>query len=149
ILTIAVTLVIAVQPSCANRHGAPVLSDDVLDSLDPRIAERVLNDFSSPTRASSIGETLAEGEPPAERRRALVEKFSIGALKETAQSADFTFGDKDGNSMMARRNNAGAIDTKLVQNAAGARTVLWIRRNTAGKEIGRDEDLTDTFDPRT
>lgn len=148
-LMIAVILVIAVQASRANRHGALVLSDDVLDSLDARIAEQVLSYFGSPTRALSIGETLAGGEPAGEQRRALVEKFSIGALKEIPQIADFIFGDQDGNFMMVRRNNAGAIDTKIVQNDPGARKVLWIRRDTAGEETGRDEDPTDTFDPRT
>jgi adenylate cyclase len=148
-LMIAVILVIAVQASRANRHGALVLSDDVLESLDARIAEQVLDYFGSPTRALSIGETLAKGEPPGEQRRALVEKFSIGALKKIPQIADFIFGDQDGNLMMVSRNNAGAIDTKLVQNAPGARKVLWIRRNAVGEETGRDEDPTDTFDPRT
>jgi adenylate cyclase len=149
VLMIAVILVIAVQASRANRRGALALSDDVLTALDGRVAEQVTSYFGMPTRALSIGETLAGDEPPGELRRALVEKFSIGALKQIPQIADFIFGDADGNFMMVRRNDAGGIDTKIVRNAPGARNVFWIRRNVVGDEVGRDEDPTDTFDPRT
>lgn len=149
VLMIAVILVIAVQAGRANREGALALSEDVLASLDARIAEEVTSYFGMPTHALSIGETLVAEEPPGEMRRALVEKFFIGALKQIPQIADFIFGDADGNFMMVRRTDAGAIDTKIVQNAPGSRKVFWIRRNAASDEIGREQDPTDTFDPRT
>jgi len=78
------------------------------------------------------------------------EKFAIGALKEIPQIAEFNFADTDGNFMMMRRNDAaGGIDTKLISNAPGARTVLWIRRNPAGDATVHEEDPNDTYDPRT
>src|SRR5215831_4435978 len=51
--------------------------------------------------------------------------------------------------MMFRRADNGGIDTKLIQNAPGPREAIWNRRKANGEEIGRDEDLTDTLDPRT
>jgi adenylate cyclase len=149
ILMIAVILVIAVYASRANRQGAMALSDDVLTALDARVAEEVVSYFGVPTRALAIGEKLAGDTAAGEPRRALVENFSIGALKEIPQIADFIFGDADGNFMMVRRNDSGGMDTKTIQNAPGARKVLWIRRNAAGEQTGTEEDPTDTFDPRT
>ena len=103
-LMIAVIIIIAFQANRANRRGALALSDDVLTALEARIAEQVTTYFGIPIRALEIGEALAGGEPPGEARRALVEKFSMGTLKQVPRVADFIFADLDGNFMMVRRN---------------------------------------------
>jgi class 3 adenylate cyclase len=148
VLTIVVILAIAVYADQANRHGALALTEDVLAALDARISEQAASYFGPAARALVIGKFLVEGEPPGERRE-VVEKYSIGALKEISQAAAFIFGDQDGNFMMVRRGDAGGIDTKLIRNAPNQRDVLWVRRNPAGDEIAREEDPSDTFDPRT
>ena len=148
VLTIVVILAIAVYADQANRRGALALTEDVLAALDARISEQTASYFGPAARALVIGKFLAEGEPPGERRE-VVEKYSIGALKEISQAAAFIFGDQDGNFMMVRRGDAGGIDTKLIRNAPNQRDVLWVRRNPAGDEIAREEDPSDTFDPRT
>jgi adenylate cyclase len=149
VLMIAVIIVIALQANRANRRGALALSDDVLVSLDARIAQQVTTYFGIPTRALAIGETLAGRELPGEPRRALVEKFSMGTLQQIPQVADFIFADLDGNFMMVRRNENGGLDTKLIRNSPGPRQVFWIRRDSDGAEVGHEEDPADTFDPRT
>jgi class 3 adenylate cyclase len=109
----------------------------------------VTNYFIVPRRALSEGAFIAAQEPPGEARRALMEKFSVGAMKEVSQIEDFIVGDAAGDFTMFRRGDNGGIDTKLISNPPGARKVTWIHRNAAGDEIGREEDPTDTYDPRT
>ena len=104
--------------------------------------------FGPAERALAIGKFLAEGEKPSERQE-LAEKYSIGALKEIPQAAEFIFADQEGNFMMVRRSESGGIDTKLIRNAPAPRQVVWVRRNPAGEEIAREEDPSDTYDPRT
>ena len=147
-LTIAAILVIAVYANRADRRGALKLADDVLAALDGRIAEEVTSYFAIPTRALAEAESLAETEPAGEPRRALVEKFSIGAMKHIPQIADFLIADPQGNFMMIRRGDGRGIDTKVIENSPGRRRVIWTRRDAAGTEIGHDEDPSDTFDPR-
>src|SRR3954464_1063133 len=147
-LIIALILAITIYADRANRRGALALSEDVLTALDARISDQVASYFGPAARALAVGKYLAEGEPPSERRE-LVEKYSIGALKEIFQVAEFIFADQEGNFMMVRRNESGGIDTKLIRNAPGQRKVLWIRRNATGEEIAREEDPSDTYDPRT
>jgi len=148
VLTIAVILTIAVYADRANRRGALALSEDVLNALDRRISEQVAGYFGPAERALAIGKFLAEGEKPSERQE-LAEKYSIGALKEIPQAAEFIFADQEGNFMMVRRSESGGIDTKLIRNAPAPRQVVWVRRNPAGEEIAREEDPSDTYDPRT
>lgn len=58
--------------------------------------------------------------------------------------------DSGGNFMMIRRNETtGGLDTKIVRNAAARREVSWTRRDREGREVGREEDPTDDYDPRT
>jgi class 3 adenylate cyclase len=70
-------------------------------------------------------------------------------MKHIPQIADFIVGDSTGDFLMFRRGDNGGIDIKLIDNPPGARKVTWIHRNAAGEEIGREEDPTDTYDPRT
>jgi adenylate cyclase len=149
VLVIAVIVVISIETTRANRRGALELADDVLAATDARIAEEVTNYFAGPVRALQEGATLSRHEHAGEARRALVEYFSMGVMEHVAQIADFIIGDTGGNFMMFRRDDHDGIDTKLIQNEPGPRKVVWIRRNAAGAEIGRDEDPTDTYDPRT
>src|SRR4051794_13641767 len=147
-LIIALILAITIYADRANRRGALALSEDVLTALDARITDQAASYFGPAARALAVGKHLAEGESPSERRQ-LIEKYSIGALKEILQVVEFIFADQEGNFMMVRRNESGGIDTKLIRNAPAQRKVLWIRRNSTGEEIAREEDPSDAYDPRT
>jgi class 3 adenylate cyclase/Tfp pilus assembly protein PilX len=149
VLMIAVILTIAIETTRANRRGALELADDVLAAADARIAGEVTGYFAVPLRALEEGVSLAEHEAAGAPRRALVEKFSTDVLKHVPQIADFIIGDSEGDFIMVRRGESGGTGVKVIDNAPGARKVLWIRTDAGGKEIGREEDPTDTFDPRT
>lgn len=78
-----------------------------------------------------------------------IETLGASLLGEIPQIAILSFADEDGNYVMVRRRPAGGTDIKLIETTPGPRRVTWIHRNAAGQETGREEDPTDTFDPRT
>jgi class 3 adenylate cyclase len=149
---LAVTLVvvaifgIALYSHSANRRGVLALSDDLLNTLDAQISQRALAFLDPCERALRIMRDIARDTPLTERR-ASSERFAISVLKELPQIAAFYLGDSDGDFLMVRRHGDG-VETKQIINGA-QRTVLLIDRNAADVEIGRREDPTDTFDPRT
>ena len=51
--------------------------------------------------------------------------------------------------MLIRRGESGGTDVKTIKNEPGSRRVTWIHRDAVGEEIGREDDPTDTYDPRT
>ena len=149
VLMIAVILTIAIETSHANRRGALELADDVLAANDARIAEEVTSYFAVPLRALEEGETLAENEAAGEPRRIAIEKFAIDALRHVPQIADFIVGDANGDFVMVRRGDNRGAEVKVIDNAPGARRVVWIRTDSGGQELSREEDPSDAFDPRT
>ena len=50
---------------------------------------------------------------------------------------------------MVRRGPSGGTDLKVIKSGPGQRRVTWIHWNAADDEIGREDDPTDAFDPRT
>jgi adenylate cyclase len=147
-LMIATILFIAFYADRANRAGALALSNDLLVTLEQRIGNEVSAYLEPAARAVRIlRDTLHDG--ALGDRLPLVETFSSGLLREIPQIADLNFADEDGNFVMVRDGHDGGIEVKLVENGPGPRRVTWIHRNAAGAETGREEDPTDTYDPRT
>ena len=146
-LVIAAIFVIALYNYTANRRGALALSDDLLDTLDAQIAQRVAAYLDPTERTLRIVSTVA-ADVPLNERRASDERFAIGVLKELPQIAGVYVGDQAGNFMMVRRQDDG-VQTKQILNQPRNRRVILIDRNAAGEEVARHEDLTDTYDPRT
>jgi hypothetical protein len=146
-LVIVAILGIAVYSHSANRRGVLALLDDLLDTLDAQIAQRVAAFLDPCERALRIMRDMAIDTPPAERR-AIAERFAIGVLKELPQITSFYVGDTDGGFLMVRRQEDG-IQIKEIIDDGGRRRVSLVDRNAAGDEIARREDPTDTYDPRT
>src|SRR5438477_317400 len=147
-LMIATILFIAFYADRANRDGALGLSNDLLVTLEQRIGIEVSAYLEPAARVVRIlRDTLHDG--ALGDRLPLVETFSSSLLREIPQIANLNFADEDGNFVLVRGGHDDGIDVKLVENAPGPRRVIWIHRNTAGDEIGREEDPTDAYDPRT
>ena len=146
-LVIAAIFVIALFNYTANRRGVLDLSNDLLDTLDAQIAQRVAAFLDPSERTLRLMRSVAADVPMTERR-ASDERYAIGVLKELPQIAGVYVGDSAGNFMMVRRQDDG-VRTKQVINQPGNRHVLLIDRNAAGDEIARREDPADKFDPRT
>src|SRR4029450_10548611 len=146
-LVIAAIFVIALYNYSANRRGVLALSDDLLDTLDAQIAQRVAAFLDPPERTLRLMRSVAADVPMTERR-ASDERYAIGVLKELPQIAGVYVGDSTGNFMMVRRQGEG-VRTKQIVNQPGNRKIFLIDRNAAGDEVSRREDPTDTYDPRT
>src|SRR5438132_6803 len=144
-LMIATILLIAFYADRANRDGALALSDDLLATLEQRIGIEVSAYLEPAARTVRIlRDTLHDG--ALGDQLPLVETFASSLLREIPQIANLNFADENGNFVLVRGGRDGGIDVKLVENAPGPRRVIWIHRNTAGDEIGREEDLTDAYD---
>jgi len=147
-LMIATILFIAFYADRANRDGALGLSNDLLVTLEQRIGIEVSAYLEPAARVARIlRDTLHDG--ALGDRLPLVETFSRSLLREIPQIANLNFADEDGNFVLVRGGHDDGIDVKLVENVPGPRRVTWIHRNAAGDEVGREEDPTDTYDPRT
>jgi adenylate cyclase len=148
VLVIAAIIGIALYSHEANRRGVLALSDDLLDTLDAQISQRVAAFLDPCERVLRILRDVASKTPPAERRET-AERFAGSVLYELPQMAAFYSGDSDGNFMMARRGPDFGVSLKQIYNDDSGRNVLLVERNAAGMEISRREDPSDTFDPRT
>jgi adenylate cyclase len=147
-LMIATILIIAFYSDRANRDGALALSNDLLVTLEQRIGIEVSAYLEPPARAVRIlRDTLREG--ALGDRLPLVERLAGSLLREIPQIANLEFADEDGNFVMVRGGRNGGVDVKRIENTPGPRRVIWIHYNAAGAEIGREEDPTDTYDPRS
>ncbi len=146
-LVVVAIFVIALYSYAANRRGAVALSDDLLDTLDAQIAQRVAAFLDPCERALRIMREVA-ADVPLIQRRASDERFATATLKELPQIAAFYVGDSAGNFLMVRRHDDG-VQTKQIINQPGDRSVVLIDRNAAGAEVARREDPTDDYDPRT
>lgn len=148
ILVIAAILGIALYADQANRKGALALSNDVLTALDGRIRQQVLAFLEPGGRALRIIRDMAK-DGAFDNRRPIAESLSVTALSEVRQIANVNFADSNGNFMMVRRAGEDKIDIKEIDNTPDARRVTWIHRDAQGRELSRDEDPKDDYDPRT
>jgi adenylate cyclase len=147
VFVIAAIFVIALYSHTANRRGVLALSDNLLDTLDAQIAQRVAAFLDPSERILRIMRSVAADVPLTERR-ASDERLAIGVLKELPQIAAVYVGDSAGNFMMVKRQDEG-VQTKQIINQPGSRRIYLIDRNAAGDEIARREDPSDEYDPRT
>jgi class 3 adenylate cyclase len=148
ILVIAAILGIALYADQANRKGALALSNDVLTALDGRIRQQVLAFLEPGARALRIIRDMTK-DGAFDDRRPVAESLSAAALNQVGQIANVNFADSNGNFMMVRRAGGNKIDIKEIDNTPGARRVTWIHRDDQGRELSRDEDPKDDYDPRT
>jgi adenylate cyclase len=146
VLMIAAILVIAVSTDRANRQGVFALSDDLLATLDSRIALEVSAYLDPAARAVRILRGMLQER--ALTRPSEAETTAATVLREVAQIANLSFADQDGNYILVRRRTGGGTETKIIENAPGPRRVSWIYRDATGAEIGRKEDPADSYDPR-
>lgn len=147
-LVIVAILLITLYSERANRTGVLLLSENLLADLQDRIAGEVTAYFVPAVRAArearNMAASIAITDP-----RATLEVFALSALQALPQIDALYGGDQDGNFIMVQRGEAGGTDTKLIQNAPGARLVKWIRRGADGAVAAEELDPTDDFDPRT
>jgi adenylate cyclase len=147
-LMIATILFIAFYSYRANRDGALALSNDLLAMLEQRIEMEVSGYLDSAARAVRIlRHTLDDG--ALGDQLPLVEALSTGLVRELPQIANLSFADENGNYALVRRGELGGIAVEVIENSPGPRRVTWVHQDAFGNESGREDDSTDTYDPRT
>ena len=147
-LMIATILFIAFYSYRANRDCVLALSNDLLVTLEQRIEMEVSGYLDSAARTVRIlRHTLHDG--GLGDQLPLVETLSASLLREVPQIANLSFADENGNYVLVRRGELGGIDVEVIENSPGPRRVTWIHRDASGNEIGREDDPTNTYDPRT
>src|SRR5215469_9130302 len=145
---IVVILLIALYLSTANRRDVLALSDDLLDTLDSRIAREVSAYLDPAIRITHIGRDMLQNGAMGDRQDLAI-NYSTIVLGVVPQIENMLFADPDGNYLMVSQRASGGTDVKLIRNTPGPRRVTWIHRDAAGKITGQEDDPTDKFDPRT
>jgi class 3 adenylate cyclase len=133
----------------ANRRGALALSAEVLKGLEQRIELRTSNWLGASERALQLLHSVFADGPLAGATREDAERLAINLLRTVPSIALVSLADTRGNFVLKRRNEAGSVDTKTIQNDPPPRTVTWVRRDANDAVIATEEDPEDTFDPRT
>jgi class 3 adenylate cyclase len=146
-LMAAAILAITLYSDRVNQNGVLALSDDMVRALESRVSLAVSDYLGPAARAARISRDISR-DRDAEDRRSLDERFGAVTLKEVPHIANVNFADSDGNFLLVRRGREGGTETKVIDNAPGARQVTWIYRDAQGRETGRRSDPADNFDAR-
>ncbi len=131
----------------ANRAGALVLSQALLDGLQARIGAEVSGYLSPATQAALIArDMVARNAIPDDR--AAIEGFAGSMLSQVPHLEGFYAADGDGDFTMVRRDPKGGTDTKLIVNVPGARQVSSVHLDASGHMLDQTLAPGDDFDPR-
>ncbi|HSA82085.1 MAG TPA: cache domain-containing protein [Geminicoccaceae bacterium] len=131
-----------------NRNDALALSQNLIAVLDERVKAEV-ESYLKP--AAQAVRTLADMIPEqglSSAGRPFVEKLTMQLLRDREQVDALYVGDPQGNFLMAQRSQAGAMDTKVVEQNGAERQVTWYRRNETEEIETVEEDPDDSYDPR-
>jgi class 3 adenylate cyclase len=133
----------------SNRRDALALSENLLQSLDRRIATEVRTFLEPASDMVKILDSTLKDPSYWEKRRVLAETLAIQMLKNIPQFSIFSFADTKGNYMMLKKMPDLSIHTKLIERDTSGVKVTWIRRSADGQEFKRVTTEGDEFDPRT
>jgi hypothetical protein len=147
LLLVAAILTIAVNTDRENREGVLALTDNLLKTFDNQIAAEVAAYLGPAARAARILRGMLTENALTHPQDA--ESTASTVLREVPQVANLSFADQDGDYILVRRwPGGGGTVVKIIENGPGPRRVTWIYRNATGAEVGRQEDPSDTYDPR-
>ena len=110
-LVILAIAAIALYSERANRAGVLLLSDDLLDSLQRRIAAEVTSYLNPAIRATRLVRDMVARDADADHSAALV-SFATSALRQTPQIDALYSADSEGNFAMLQRDEGGGTRTK-------------------------------------
>lgn len=132
-----------------NRRGALALSENVLLSLERRIALRAESWLAPASRSLRLLSDLYSEGPLSGATREHAERLAATLIRTIPSIALVSLADTRGNYVYQRRNERGGIDTKTIDADPGPRRVTLVERDADGNVISETEDPADTFDPRT
>ncbi len=148
-LMIASIAFIAVYAYQNNRHDALELTDDLLETLDRRIAAEVENYLIPASDMVQLVANIVRDPSIGITSRTQIEPYVIQILKNYPQLTIFSIADAKGNFIMPRKMPDGSIHTKIIDRTDSSKQVKWVRRDTSGRVVAEEEVADDTYDART
>ena len=149
VLMIVSLAFIAVYAYQNNRHDALELTDDLLETLDRRIAAEVENYLGPASDTVQLLANIIRDPSIGITDRSQIEPFVIQILKTYPQLTIFSIADVKGNFIMPKKMPDGSIHTKIIDLTDRTRKVKWVRRDTSGRAVAEEEVAGDTYDART
>jgi class 3 adenylate cyclase len=149
VLMIVSLAFIAVYAYQNNRHDALELTDDLLETLDRRIAAEVRNYLGPASDTVQLLANIIRDPSIGITDRSQIEPFVIQILKTYPQLTIFSIADVKGNFIMPKKMPDGSIHTKIIDLTDRTRKVKWVRRDTSGRAVAEEEVAGDTYDART
>lgn len=147
LIMLAAIVAIALYTYQNNRRDVLALSDDVLQSLNRRIATEVRSYLSPASQIAMLASNILAVHG-LEDKRELAEPFAIHVLRNNPQLSSFFFADTDGDFLMLKKEPDGSVHTKLIERDEETTRSQWIRRDTDGNIIDIEALSDDPFDPR-
>ena len=132
-----------------NRKDALILTDDLLRTLDRRIAVEVQNYLSPASDMVTLVVDIVKDPSFGIRSHSQIEALAIEILKNYPQLTIFSIAEVNGNSTMPKKMPDGSIHTKIVDRTGNTKHVKWVRRDTSGLVVAEEEVTDDTYDART
>lgn len=149
LLMVAAIVAITYYAYISNRRDVLALSQDVLSALDERVVTQVQSYLTPAVRVLHLTRTIIDRPPFDAAGRAPAERLSMEVLRNVPQLATVLFGNSEGDFLMLRRSQQGAIDSKIIEHDGEGRRTTWVRRNAQGDVGATEQDPADTYDPRT
>src|SRR4029077_8473567 len=102
----------------ANRHGATLLSNDLVNAIEERVAMQMRAYFEPPQHLLELADTAIEGRAVFDDRRE-AERYARHALATVPSVSALSYADAEGNYLFVLRNDKGSFDSKLVDRRNG------------------------------
>jgi len=148
VAVMAIGGVVAAYVYDTNRRGAVVLSNDLIDAVDQRIALQ-MGAYLAPAEQFLESARAIAGERGVFDGALATEPFVLATIGRYPQLTGFSYGDPEGNFLYVTRNAQGGLDTKLIDRRGGGHKVIWTRRDAQGEVVRTEEDPNDTFNVLT
>jgi hypothetical protein len=148
VVMLAALLAITAYSYFSNRRDALALSNEVLGAIERRIAGELVAFINPIEDTVRLTANFLENTAFDIHNRDLLEPLAFRVLANLTQVANFIVADPQGNFLMIARQPDGALDTKIIERAAGVPQVTWIRRDTEGNVVDKQTSVDDSYDPR-
>jgi adenylate cyclase len=145
---VATILSISAYSYHINRRDTLALSDNLLKSLDHRIAAQVREYLVSASEMVGLAADVVEEPSFGIDNRSDIEVLGIPILHAYPQLTTFLVANTKGDFLMLKKMPDGSIDTKNIELSEAGRRVSWTRRDNQNKILKVEESVDDTYDPR-
>jgi len=148
VILLAALLGTAMFSYYSNRHDVLALSEDLLNTIEQRIAIQI-KDYLIPVEDTlRLTADFLKATTFDVSNRALLEPIGFRILTDLQQVSLFHVSDTHGNFFMLKEMPDGALDTKMIDRSQGAAQATWIHRDPEGNLLNEETSRDDSYDPR-